>query len=115
MARKQLELLESYKVVTWRDANRVLWPELGLLIHVPNEGRRSLQAGLSLKKAGLVPGVADFLLLTRLLAIEMKSETGRVSDAQKAFAELFTRFGGQYVVCRSAVECVAIIKKTLGI
>lgn len=112
---RNLELLESFKVIQWRDANKSQWPELGLLIHVPNEGKRSVQAAVKLVKAGLVSGVADFLLLTRLLAIEMKSPTGRQSEKQVAFADLFTRFGGEYHVCRSAIECVAIIKRKLGI
>lgn len=112
---KQLELLESYKVIQWRDANKPIWPELGLLIHVPNEGKRSPQAAISLVKAGLVAGVADFLLLTRLLAIEMKSERGTVSKKQVEFGRLFVQFGGQYHICRSAIECVAIIKKVMGI
>ena len=112
---KSLESLECMKVIQWRDANKLIYPELGLLIHVPNEGRRSVQEGIKLGKMGLTKGVADFLLISRILALEMKTETGKQTKEQEEFERLIWRFGGEYHLVRSAIECVAKIKWCLGI
>lgn len=90
-----------------------------VLIHVPNEGKRNTKmvrtkygmkvvcsSGARLKAEGMVAGVADLLLLTPnkeygSLAIEMKTQTGRLSESQKAWREEFEKAGNKYVVCRS--------------
>lgn len=112
---KSLELLECMKVIQWRDANRLMYPELGLLIHVPNEGRRSAREGLKMVRMGLTKGVADFLLVSRMLALEMKTETGKQTKEQKDFETLLWKYGGEYHLVRSAIECVNKIKWCLGI
>ena len=89
------------------------------LIHVPNEGKRNTKmvytrygakvvcgSGARLKAEGLVAGVADLLLLIPneqygCLAIEMKTPTGRLSDAQKEWKEVCEHAGNKYIVCRS--------------
>ena len=52
-----------------------------------------------------VPGCADILGLIapsgRMLAIEVKSESGKQSDAQKRFQGMIQGFGGLYVLARS--------------
>lgn len=56
-----------------------------------------------------IRGQADILGLTssgRFLAIECKSATGRLSPAQIAFCDMVERFGGIYIVARSAQEAV---------
>lgn len=40
----------------------------------------------------------------QLLAIEVKSETGKLSKEQRAFGEMVERFGGVYVVARSVAD-----------
>ena len=53
-----------------------------------------------LVRAG-VPGQADLsgiLADGRRLEIEVKSETGRLSEDQKRFGEMITRFGGVYII-----------------
>ena len=59
-----------------------------------------------LVRAG-VPGQADLsgiLADGRRLEIEVKSETGRLSEDQKRFGEMITRFGGVYIVARSVKD-----------
>ena len=89
------------------------------LIHVANEGKRNTKmvytrygakvvcsSGARLKAEGMVAGVADLLLLIPTdeygsLAIEMKTPTGRLSDSQKEWREVYERAGNKYIVCRS--------------
>lgn len=90
-----------------------------VLIHVPNEGNRAKKmvytkygakvvcsSGARLKAEGMVAGVADLLLLVQSgeygsLAIEMKTQTGRLSDSQKEWRKDCEAAGNKYVVCRS--------------
>jgi predicted RecB family endonuclease len=49
-----------------------------------------------------VDGVADILMAANgeAWAVETKSDTGRLSEAQRAFREYWIRGGGRYVVAR---------------
>lgn len=63
----------------WRAHEDVVW------WHTPNgEARHRATAG-RLKAMGVLPGVPDLLLLRhgRLLGLELKSERGRLSPAQR--------------------------------
>ena len=89
------------------------------LIHVANEGKRNTKmvytrygakvvcsSGARLKAEGLVAGVADLLLLVPneeygCLAIEMKTQTGKLSDSQKEWRKVCEEAGNKYIVCRS--------------
>lgn len=62
-------------------------------------------------------GQADILGLTttgRFLAIECKSATGRLRPEQIAFCDMVERFGGLYIVARSAEDAVAQLEVALG-
>ena len=67
----------------------VQYPKLhGRLFAVPNGGRRDATTAAKLKAEGVVPGVADLVLLISnrdygALLIEMKTPKGRQSDSQK--------------------------------
>ena len=89
------------------------------LIHVPNEGKRNTRmvytkygtkvvcsSGARLKAEGMVAGVADLLLLVPsedygCLAIEMKTQNGKLSDSQNDWKKVCEYAGNKYVVCRS--------------
>ena len=89
---------------------RCMHPKLArLLFAVPNGGARNAVTGAILKAEGVVPGVADLLLLVPRngyhgLAIEMKTRTGRQSDSQKEWQQEVEAQGYRYVVCRSEIE-----------
>lgn len=113
-------------MVRWRDANKVRYPALGLLVHIPNEGKRSPRAGLKLKLAGLTKAAPDFVLLSEIrvlnpdwqggvLMCEMKSQIGKQSPEQVEFENLAKSQGNTYVVCRTAFEFVEVIKKALSL
>lgn len=98
---------------------RYTHPELAhLLIAVPNGVATSETQGRILKDEGMVAGVADLLLLVpgnggTLLAIEMKTETGRQSDSQKHWQQVAEAHGIRYEVCRSFEQFETIINDYL--
>tara|TARA_R110000822_G_scaffold223614_1_gene356761 strand:+ start:839 stop:1225 length:387 start_codon:yes stop_codon:yes gene_type:complete len=58
--------------------------------HIPNEGKRSFNNRMILIKMGLKPGCPDLLLefpAGRIVYIELKSKSGRLSDTQKLWFE----------------------------
>jgi len=78
------------------------------LFAVPNGGRRDAQTGARLKAEGVLPGVADLILLKSnryygALLIEMKttSKGSSQSDSQRWWQDEITKDGYKYVVCRS--------------
>ena len=79
------------------------FPELrGLLWHVPNGGQRSASEANKFKAIGLVPGVADlhFFFNGQMHFIELKIETGRLSDNQVKWIEAISLQKGEVVVIR---------------
>ena len=98
-------------------------PELqGLLFAVPNGSYRNKATAGKLKAEGVVPGVADLILLVpkpmplpyhHALCIEMKTKTGRQSPEQKAWQSKMERFGYDYAVCRSLDEFINTIENYL--
>ena len=60
------------------------------IIHIPNEGKRTLRYGKSLKDMGMRAGVSDlFIAMSRHgysgAWVELKSKQGILSDAQQQF------------------------------
>lgn len=95
------------------------WPQYdGLLFAVPNGGARSKATAGKLKAEGVTAGVADLLLLIPSqgfhgLAIEMKTEDGRQSPAQKAWQAKVEAMGYKYVVVRSLEQFISEINDYL--
>lgn len=76
------------------------------LFAVPNGGRRDGITGAKLKAEGVIPGVADIILLKSnarhgALLIEMKTPQGKQSNAQKLWQKLITTDKYKYIICRS--------------
>ena len=70
------------------DLRRFAHPEWQLT-HIPNGGLRNKITAYQLKRAGTKPGWPDMLLLDpfgRPHFLELKRKTGRMSEAQEAFA-----------------------------
>lgn len=82
------------------------WPDLeGLLVAVPNGGRRTKGVAKKMKAEGVVRGVADMLLFVARggyygLCIEFKTEDGRQSPAQKAWQKKVELQGYRYIIVR---------------
>ena len=91
-------------------------PHEALFWHTPNGGWRARATAGRLKAEGVMPGVADIVIVWkgRCIAIELKAKTGSQSKAQKVWADHFTLAGGAYAVCRS-VEAVERFLDAAGI
>lgn len=91
------------------------------LFAVPNAGQRSPRLGAWYKAEGLLPGVADLILLKSnrfygALLIEMKkpAKSSKQSDTQKDWEQHITRDGFKYVVCRSLQEFIHEVTEYLS-
>lgn len=74
------------------------------LIHIPNEGKRSVRAALALKRQGMRKGVSDILLCAHSgewhgLWIELKRRGGAVSSEQREFLAAMRDCGYDGAVC----------------
>jgi hypothetical protein len=75
-----------------------------VLFAIPNGGARDARTGAMLKAEGVRAGVPDLQLITlsgSILFIEMKTDKGAVSKAQKEFIQKLNNCGQQVQVCRS--------------
>jgi len=102
--------------IRWFDLH---YPAYRLLLHhSPNEGLlpKGVRDGAKRKAMGCRAGFPDLILLRScaagaFLAIELKTEKGRLSDSQKAYQQAVERLsGGRYIVCRSLDEFAAIVR-----
>ncbi|MDE7389628.1 MAG: VRR-NUC domain-containing protein, partial [Lachnospiraceae bacterium] len=88
------EAQHQTQVFKWalQPAVRRAYPELKLLHHIPNGGKRDPIEAKHLKEQGVKSGVPDLHLPVARggyhgLYIEMKTETGRASQNQKWWLE----------------------------
>ena len=84
------------------------------LFAVPNGGQRNAVVAAKLKAEGVLPGVADLLLLEanfeyRGLAIELKTKEGVQSKYQKEWQKYIESRGWMYVVVRSVDEFIKVV------
>lgn len=85
-----------------------------VVIHIPNEGKRTKFFGKKLKDLGMVPGVSDlFIAMPRRgfggAWIELKSKKGIISQAQEKFILNMTHQNYYATVCRSVDEAIKTI------
>lgn len=99
---------------------RLQYPEYSyLLIAIPNGGKRNIETARTLKREGVVAGVADMLLLVpnqyrNILAIEMKAGKNTLTPAQEQWKLEFERFAAhKYVICRSFDDFMNVINSYL--
>jgi hypothetical protein len=79
------------------------YPNLrGLLFHVPNGGSRNVLEAMKMRKIGVVPGVADLLLLYngKCYCLELKTATGTQSKKQKAWQKTVMEQSLDYFIIR---------------
>lgn len=86
-----------------------------LVLHFPNEGKRSARYGRILKDMGLRPGVSDLFIAMPCRGfggawIELKSANGVVSIHQKEFLADMTEQNYFTAICRSIDETIKVIQ-----
>ena len=126
MAKNDLNLVpteseEQQSLFRWAAYESGAHPELALLYHIPNEGKRSQIAGAKLRAEGLKRGVPDICLPVPRgkwhgLYIELKRlRGGRVSDDQQRWLDALNERGYFATVCRGWQQAAAEIQNYLGI
>jgi len=86
----------------------------GLLFFAPaNEGKRSPRSGARLKAMGMLPGVADLVVMVPggvPFFLELKSPKGVLSPEQKAFRTVCRAAGCEYSMARSLNAALDILR-----
>lgn len=101
------EAQEQKAVFDWalQPSVRAAYPELKLLYHIPNGGKRDVVEAKHLKQTGVKPGVPDLCLPVARdkfhgLYIEMKTEKGRIRPEQTWWLEELSCQGCYATICR---------------
>ncbi len=86
-----------------------------LVLHFPNEGKRSASYGRMLKEMGLRPGVSDLYVAMMRHGyggawIELKSQEGVLSVVQLEFLQDMKQQGYYTVVCRSIEDTIKVLE-----
>lgn len=116
---KASETTEQIKLFNWARSRESIVPELRLLYHIPNEGKRSQGGGKVLKAAGLKSGVPDICLpVARMgfnaLYIELKFGSNKPTKAQLEYMGALSAAGAKTAVCYSADEAREVIRHYLS-
>jgi hypothetical protein len=110
----QTALVEHLRL---RGRDGVLW------LHVPNGGSRDIREAANLKRMGALAGASDLLFFrpgacphcgsARLegFALELKSDGGRLTDAQREFLWRFSEVGGHTCVAEGLDRALAVLAR----
>lgn len=95
---------EQISLFDWAALQSGKCPELKLLFHIPNGGKRNAREGARFKRMGVKPGVPDlFLPVPRGkyhgLFIELKSSNGKLTDYQRHWLQDLAASGYAACVC----------------
>ena len=101
-------------IIEWCGWNMQHYPELELLYHVPNGGKRDKATATALKRQGVKAGVPDLVLpVARCgyhgLYIELKAPGGSVQKSQKEFIKRLGQQGYLAVICYGWQDTVQLI------
>ena len=97
---------------------RHAWPADLRHWHTPNGEARDARTGAKLKAMGTLPGVPDFTFILpngQGAFIELKSQSGDLSDSQIDFMAAVTALGCGYAVCWSVEDVERTLTKWLGL
>jgi hypothetical protein len=99
------ESQEQQALFQWARLQEGAFPELGLLVHIPNGGLRNMPEAVRFKAEGVRRGFPDLLLPVarcgyHSLAIELKRRKGgKVSPEQKSWIDSLNKQGYLAVIC----------------
>lgn len=115
------EAQEQEALFNWCQYMQGRFPELRLLLHIPNGGSRHPAEAHNLRKQGVKAGVPDLMLPVARggfhgLFIEMKREKGgRISDDQRAWIDKLKAQGYMAVVCKGEKAAERTLEDYLGL
>lgn len=88
---------------------------LGVIVSIPNEGRRNARTGGKLKSMGLKAGFPDLQILKMkdILFIEMKTESlnSKTSPEQSAVHDVLRALKHKVVICRNLDQFIQVVDK----
>lgn len=108
------EAEEQMAVVKWAELMSHKHHCLKFMYHTPNGGSRNIAEAANLKRMGVKAGVPDLCLpypsgKYHGLYIEMKTDTGRQTAAQREYLSWLNQAGYKAVVCHGAEEAIEVI------
>lgn len=106
---------EQQVVIEWAEYTQGHWPELALLYHVPNGGKRGKVEAARFKREGVKPGVPDLCLPVARngrhgLYIEMKAMDGKLTAKQSEWLEALKKQGYLAVECHGAAAAIRFLE-----
>lgn len=115
---KHLEDNEQIILFQWAAAQSGRYPELELLFHIPNGGKRDAREAARFKRMGVKAGVPDLFLpvprnIYHGLWVEMKAPQGKLTPNQKRMLEQLASQGYKAAVCYGWEEATQVIKSYL--
>ncbi len=115
---KSNEAAEQEALFRWAAYEIHAMPELSMLFHIPNEGKRSVATGAAMKRQGLKAGVPDLCLPVPRggyhgLWIELKAGANKVTPAQRGWLDALQKQGYCCAVCYGWTEAAKDITEYL--
>lgn len=109
---------EQMGVIEWANVSIRRYPELEMLYHVPNGGKRDAREAARFKAMGVKPGVPDLCLPVPRggycgLYIEMKYGKNKPTDNQIAWMKRLMAQGHKVEICYSGIEATRVIEEYL--
>lgn len=114
----QHEAGQQEALFRWVQFRAVTLPELRMLYHIPNGGRRSAKEAAHLKRQGVRPGVPDLCLPVARgkyhgLYIELKAGDNQPTDKQEEWLSALSAQGYAVAVCWSCEEAQQVLETYL--
>lgn len=105
-------------IIQWCQYRYGIYPELELLYHVPNGGKRDAKTAAVLKRQGVKAGVPDLVLPVARggfhgLYIELKAPGGSLQKNQREYMERLTQEGYLAQKCEGWQEAVELLSNYL--
>lgn len=115
---RHIEDAEQMALFQWAALQSGLYPELRLMFHIPNGGKRDAREAARFKQMGVKAGVPDiFLPVPRGkyhgLWIELKAPRGKTSTAQEQFLAELDKQGYKTAVCFGWEIAAEVLKEYL--
>lgn len=115
---KRGEDTEQMGVIEWANWNTGRFPELQLLFHVPNGGKRNAAEAVRFKAMGVKAGVPDLCLPVPRngfagLYIEMKYGKNRTTKEQEKWITALRQQGYKVAVCYGGIAATKELESYL--
>lgn len=117
--RQNIEESSQIALMRWAALNEHNFPELKFLHASPNGGLRHLSVARKMKATGTKAGFPDLVLPVKRgrysgLFIEMKAPKGRMSDAQKEWADFLLKQDFYFACCHGWDEAAGVLRSYLN-